>query len=198
MTRPVPPQGVPLHIRGSHLAGLPRQARHHGPGGRFRRHGSTAGESGGPDPTVLSGVWVSLGTAPHFLPGHLRRTPHRPGPAQLLGAEAETSVLPPWVSPPHPPRLPLIGLSPTQTTPCCGLEHGGLGHPNPVLSPPGCWVWTRSWATRSTSGYRTFAGTSCLACWAGWAPCTRWSSSVSVWFWRRQGGGFRGSCQWRP
>lgn len=31
---PLPTQGVPLHVRGAHLAGLPRQARHHGPGGK--------------------------------------------------------------------------------------------------------------------------------------------------------------------
>lgn len=30
-----PIQGVPLHVRGAYLVGLPRQARHHGPGGEW-------------------------------------------------------------------------------------------------------------------------------------------------------------------
>lgn len=36
----------------------------------------------------------------------------------------------------------------------------------------------------SMSGCRISARTSCPACWGAWAPCTQWSSSVSIWLWR--------------
>lgn len=66
--------------------------------------GQGAGNTGRCQPLEAPGGWTSpwapgcITPAPLPSPGHFRRPPHRPGPAQLLRAEAKAALLPAWVS----------------------------------------------------------------------------------------------------